>query len=108
MQRRFDNEEQEIKPHEIAELKTKSKWYKSFKICVGVSLKDKVLNEQLTKGRILSEIFISEKQKLIIFIMNDIKVISFNCGGLKSNVELINLLLNESDILCVQETLLFK
>ena len=40
--------------------------------------------------------------------MNNIKVISFNCGGLKSNAELINLLLNECDILCVQETLLFE
>ena len=39
-------EDQEITPHEIVELKTRSKWYKSFKICVGVSLKDKVLNEQ--------------------------------------------------------------
>ena len=56
----------------------------------------------------MSDIFISEKQKLIIFMMNNIKVISFNCGGLKRNVELINLLLNECDILCVQETLLFE
>ena len=39
-------EEQEITPHEIVKLQTRSKWYKSFKICVGVSLKDKVLNEQ--------------------------------------------------------------
>ena len=41
-------------------------------------------------------------------MMNNIKVISFNCGGLKSNVELIIFLFNECDILCVQETLLFE
>ena len=56
-------EEQEIPPHEIVELKTRSKWYKSFKICVDVSLKDKVLNEQFWPKGVFCRRFLYPKNK---------------------------------------------
>ena len=34
------------------------------------------------------------------------KIVSFNCGGLRSNGEYLKLLLDEYDVVCVQETLL--